>query len=740
MNLLSKFFLLLIIVSGSVSQTLNAANPKLQVSVITIGPGEMIWERFGHIALRFRSNDSRTDVCYDWGRFGFDQPGFVKRFLFGDMRYWMGGSASTDVLAFYINEVDRTVTERILNLSDAEVERLIGIIQAQDTDAGRFYSYDYYLDNCSTRVRDALNQATQGRLKSQLTHQSTPLSLRSETRRLTGVGMSNQILLIGMDLVMGRPVDSLMSRWESSFVPMRFNQYLAETDIAGSETVLNTTDTTTNFEPLSASRRSFWVQTALGAAIGLVIIGLRNWTAGLRLSLIGWSAISSLACIIILFLWFFTRHWASALNENLVVFSPVSAAFLISILFRWRSGWPRKLAVFQACVNAVAILACAWLAQDNLGVLMLAGLPNFAAAIALTRTRHIDSPLRSIDMSLNNPVPVQALLLLLIFVTGCAGGNRPVERRTFERPRIPVAPAVVLTPIDEALQLKAIAEIADALASSDPVLRAQSLEATARTNDPSALVRIERALIDENSLVRFAGAMAAGDLRLKAVRNSLRKIAFDLDPSVRIGVRYALHRIGDRSLSRDLESLSQDPSPVVRSNAILVLGLTGEPTAVRVLHPLLKDTNATVRLLVAEALWRLGDQRGLEALVTATVSRFIDDQIVATLALASRRDTRVKDYVIGKLVADKDGGQSPELQLVAARALGMLGDDAGFAIAIAGAQSNDARRTQLAAFALGDIGRTDGQQTLARLLESLDPTVRLAAATSLRQIANRNAN
>jgi hypothetical protein len=161
----------------------------------------------------------------------------------------------------------------------------------------------------------------------------------------------------------------------------------------------------------------------------------------------------------------------------------------------------------------------------------------------------------------------------------------------------------------------------------------------------------------------------------------------------------------------------------------MVLGLLGDPTARRVLLPMLSDQNPAVRLQAAEALWRLGNDHGLDVLVGASISKVPDDQMMAMLALAGPHDSRVLGHIEGNLTADYE-----EVALVAARAAGMVGSDAGYGVALKGIKSPQARQRMLAAMAFGAIGRADAQEYLAPLLKDEDADVRLAAATAILQL------
>ncbi len=314
--------------------------------------------------------------------------------------------------------------------------------------------------------------------------------------------------------------------------------------------------------------------------------------------------------------------------------------------------------------------------------------------------------------------------------SGPGAGSRPLRQ-----PTMPRVPPRVEMPIDEALQTRARQELENAFAGTSAVIRAQALEASVQTKDPKLADRAARALEDRDPLVRFAGAMAVGDAKITGLYRTVFELRDDLDPQVALGVRYALHQLGDRRLSQEIADLTRHPSPDVRGTAALVLGRLGEPSGVRVLRTMLADAGAGVRLQAAEALWLLGDRKGLETVVAGLISPFSDEQLVSTLALAGPRDRRIESYLEGRLAFDKDRGQYVEVQLAAARGLGMLGSDAGFGLAMDQSQATDARVRTMAALALGEIRRPDAQPALDRLLSANEAEVRVAAASALLTLA-----
>jgi HEAT repeat protein len=293
----------------------------------------------------------------------------------------------------------------------------------------------------------------------------------------------------------------------------------------------------------------------------------------------------------------------------------------------------------------------------------------------------------------------------------------------------PAAPAKRAVAIDPSLRNSARTQLMTDAQSDDAVLRANALEAMQDTLGEQAAPQITTALGDKASLVRFAACMAAGKLKLSSAYATLAQLANDPDDNVKVGARFALHRLGDKRRTNELEALAQHIDPGVRGNVAMAIGLLEEPSGINVLRGLAADKDMTVRLQAFEAMWRLGNRQGLESLVAGTLSSFADDQLVCVLALAQPRDSRVRPHLYGKLTSEY-----PEVALGAARALGMVGSDEGYIVAIKGARSPDARQKVLGALALGAIGRADAQEYLAPLLKDPSAQVRLATATAILQL------
>jgi HEAT repeat protein len=328
--------------------------------------------------------------------------------------------------------------------------------------------------------------------------------------------------------------------------------------------------------------------------------------------------------------------------------------------------------------------------------------------------------------------------LLATVLLGCAGGGnkKMFSGRNVPRPKDPPpVPARKDEPLDNSLLAAARQELNGAASSEDPVLRENAMEAVRGIRDPVVTPVILKGLDDTQKIVRFRAALAAGEHHLVEARPKLEALVAndDNDNHLRVAVIFALHSLGDTTHSHDLEQTALDSDPGVRGNTAIVLGLLGEKSGLKILKVLARDTDPVVRQRAWEAMWRLGDRSYLNELVGLTLSKYADDQQLALMALAAPRNESVREAVRSGLTADH-----VETSLVAARAMGILGSDEGYGLALQGAKSSEGRQRFHAALAFGAIGRTDAQGVLRGLMKDRDPRVRVAAATAVLEIAGQS--
>lgn len=347
------------------------AATSLRVSVITIGPGPRIWELWGHNMIRIQDPATRTDTAYNYGMFDFGARHFAWNFLQGRMWYSMDDTSAQWELVRY-GRTGRAMEEQVLGLSPAQAQNLATFLARNAQPDQKFYRYDYYKDNCSTRVRDALDVALGGALRRALEHIPTHTTYRTATAALTA---GNPPLYFGLMIVLGPGADESLSAWDASFIPTAFAQALDNVTLG---------DSIEAERPLVVGEQAWPEQPGSGGSPGdpkavlpwfLVagcLLGLTLGWAGRRagagrgrgwfVTLGGlWALLSGLIGLVLVYLWAFTDHEVAYRNENVL-----QASLLGLVLFVALAGWARGKG--GNWVRAVPVLGWAILALSVLGL------------------------------------------------------------------------------------------------------------------------------------------------------------------------------------------------------------------------------------------------------------------------------------------------------------------------------------------------------------------------------------
>jgi hypothetical protein len=186
-----------------------------QVALLTVGPGRLYWERFGHNAIIVDDPSAGTRIAYNYGVFDFQERHFLLNFALGHMNYSLDAEPLEEELAPYVAE-GRSVTVQMLNLTRAQARQLAAFLAWNAQPQNADYRYDYFVNNCSTKVRDALNRVLGGALERQLARRPAPHTYRFDAVRLISPDFW---FALGMDLGLGPNADGALSLWQESFVP-----------------------------------------------------------------------------------------------------------------------------------------------------------------------------------------------------------------------------------------------------------------------------------------------------------------------------------------------------------------------------------------------------------------------------------------------------------------------------------------------------------------------------------------
>jgi hypothetical protein len=342
----------------------DAPGANLKVSLITYGPGETYWERFGHDAIELRDVASGQAINFNYGVFDFNESNFFLNFARGRMHYLMDAAPSAIDESFYV-ESGRSVTRQQLAVTPDQAAALRDFLLWNLRPENARYNYDYYVDNCTTRVRDALDMALGGILKTQLGARAGGMTYRQQTDRL----MSAQPwLMLVMDLGLGPYADQPLNAWQESFLPEVLQTQLREIRIdnghGATRPLLQGEQLVSpnRLEAPPASAPDLRSPLALsGLLLAVLIVLTRRWWA-IGYALVGtlYLLCAGLVGLLLLALWTLTSHHSAWANANLLLFNPL-AFLLLPTLWRSRRGFAASrfmdgVIVLQLLAILIAVL------------------------------------------------------------------------------------------------------------------------------------------------------------------------------------------------------------------------------------------------------------------------------------------------------------------------------------------------------------------------------------------------
>jgi hypothetical protein len=385
----------------------TARPPELTVYLMTMGPGKQVWERFGHNAIWIHDPAHGTDQTYNYGLFDFRQHNFLLRFVQGRMWYWMQGFPAQSYVESY-RRANRSVWVQELEIPLEKRRELQAFLEWNEQPEHRFYHYDYYRDNCSTRVRDALDRALGGRLRERTEHVMTGRTYRFHTQRLTA---NDPLVFTGLLLALGHPVDRPISAWQEMFLPLALREWARTVTVTGTdgrEIPLVRSERTLfqSSEPNPPPKPPAWLPMYLlgGVAVGGLVFGLSvavrrspaaKW--GFLLVTWMWCLAGGIAGLVLVGLWTLTDHSAAYDNENVLQANLLSLP-LIWLLTRTAFGSPARA--------RPALLVAALIAGLSLLGLILKLFPQFyqvnGDVIALTLPAHVGVAAAVYSLSTNS--------------------------------------------------------------------------------------------------------------------------------------------------------------------------------------------------------------------------------------------------------------------------------------------------------------------------------------------------
>lgn len=346
--------------AGISAQPRMILSDSARFSLLTVAPGEMLYSTFGHSALRVYDRVQRLDRCYNYGTFDFEQPNFLLKFCRGRLLYFLDREPYRSFE--YGNLYDRrSMREQLLNLDAEQRQRLFDLLQENAREENKYYKYDFFYDNCATRIRDIVKET----FFHQITFDSSGLPKGATMRQLLRPYLADKPWTqFGIDLALGMPADRVARAENYMFLPDYVHDLIGATRIDDSIplVVSERNIPARPFAPLPAYRPGFfghplWVMCVV-ALLGL--LSMANPRTEHLFDTLFWLVLG-IAGLVIFLLWVATDHSATKNNWNVLWALPTH---LLYFWRRTRNEWVENYFMGVGILAALTLVFWAVIPQE----------------------------------------------------------------------------------------------------------------------------------------------------------------------------------------------------------------------------------------------------------------------------------------------------------------------------------------------------------------------------------------
>lgn len=322
---------------------INTLAKDAEISIITIGPGKQLYDSFGHNAIRVSDPSNGKDLAFNYGTFDFNTPNFYIKFGQGKLPYALSVSTYDGFLRNYIAE-KRWIKQQKLDLTYGEKIAIFEFLLNNAQPSNREYQYDFFFDNCATRIRDVLAV----NLGSKLSYQDKQYApfLYSFRELIQQRLHWNSWGSLGIDIALGAVIDRTANPWEHQFLPDYVFESLKSATITRNNktSALIKKETTINNPGPRARNTAFLLSpffVFLVIALGIVYRTLRDSKQQKRSRWLDTVLffVTGIVGVLLLVLWLATDHTATINNYNILWAFPVNLIFCTLLSKKTPKKW-----------------------------------------------------------------------------------------------------------------------------------------------------------------------------------------------------------------------------------------------------------------------------------------------------------------------------------------------------------------------------------------------------------------
>lgn len=333
---------------------------RLRISLLTCTPGDELYSLFGHSAMRVIDSNAVTDHVYNYGTFNFDDKNFYIKFIRGKLLYYVSIEEFQDFKWLY-QQTNRGMTEQVLNLSGEEKRALKRFLADNLKEENKYYQYDFFFDNCTTRLRDLIVKYKQ---PTPVLPAVRPAGMRFRQAIHEYLDRGHQPWSkLGIDILLGAKTDRVMSASDQQFLPD--NLMMAADSNRNGRLVLSSQNLYA-LEPQSSGKN--WFSPFVFFSSLLLFFILLHFTLGKKYPMLmaGFDGmlffLTGLLGIILLFMWFATDHSMTKNNYNLLWALPTH--LIGSFFITSKQSRVKKYFLFTSAAGILVLLAWYFLPQQ----------------------------------------------------------------------------------------------------------------------------------------------------------------------------------------------------------------------------------------------------------------------------------------------------------------------------------------------------------------------------------------
>ena len=329
-----------------------------EVSLLTADPGTELYSSFGHSAIRMREiGPDGRDLVFNFGTFDFDTPNFYGKFATGKLNYMLSVVPYDRFIVEY-DYYKRGLREQVLDLNQEQKDFLLQHLDAQYDPARRFYKYDFFYNNCATKIRDAFEIA----MGEQLVWSDSIAEEKTFRNLIDEFVLPLPWADFGIDLALGAVIDRPATELEKQFLPTYMEQAFANATIfenGVSRPLVKQSRVLLEY-PKEVTQQSilnptvvFWLLAIVFAALTLYGFKKGKLMKGLDIAFFG---VLGILGIVVTFLWFFTDHSATLWNWNILWAFPGHLVLVWGLVARPNAAWISSYLLFVLGATVVVLL------------------------------------------------------------------------------------------------------------------------------------------------------------------------------------------------------------------------------------------------------------------------------------------------------------------------------------------------------------------------------------------------